>query len=565
GGMIHAHILKSGYAFKHTVTDLTNMYMKLGLIRNAAELFDEIPEPNLSILNVVVSGFLQNRVVDEGFEVFKFFCMPGLKLDPFTVASVASSCRIVTSGGQVHCLAVKIDLEMDQYVATSLLTMYLNCAELKSAATLFSAIQDKKMVCYAAYLSGLVQNGVVKLVLQIFNEMRGLLRENPIPVIVVAVLSAIGSGKLLNLGMQLHGLILKLELESDTIVGTSLVDMYSKCGSWRYSYDAFTEMGSSRNLITWNSMIVGSMQNDRVEDAVNLFVELESLQGLKADGTIWNSMISGFSSLGRADEAFLFLRKMMSSGLQPNEQCLTSLLSSCSSHCLERYGKEVHAYATRMEIVDDFLATGIIDMYMKCGAPSSAHKVFDDFRKRSSDPVLWNAMISGYARNGRSEDAFVVFEEMIEHRIKPNVTTLNCLLSVCSHTGELEKGFEFFRLLTVVHGLEPTPKHMNVLIDLLSRAGRLDEAYELLEAVNRNETRAAAAALLGASKIHSEFGLGEEMARRVVELEPENPIPFVILSNIYAGQDKWKDVVETRKALDQKGLKKQPGLSSIVV
>ncbi|XP_011086385.1 pentatricopeptide repeat-containing protein At2g02750 [Sesamum indicum] len=565
GQMLHAHLLKAGYNNKHTTTDLTNMYMKLGFVGSAGKLFEEIPHPSVSILNVVISGFSHNGLFEEGFSVFKLFSVPSLRVDSVTVASVVSACGNVVNGVQVHCLAVKIGVERDDYAATSLMTMYLNYGELGSAARLFGSIENKNVVCYNAYLSGLVQNGDVEMVLRVFKEMRGLLYEKPTVVTMISVLSACGSGKCILLGRQLHGLIVKEELETDTNVGTGLVDMYSKCGSWQCAYSVFREMGNNRNLITWNSMIAGLMLNDQSENATELFVELECEERLVADSATWNSMISGFSHLGKADEAFLFFRKMLCSGLVPSVRCITSLLAACSSLSMQHYGKQIHAYVARMKITDDeFLATAIIDMYMKCGQPSWAYNVFNQFHVKPKDPAFWNAMISGYGRNGNNTAAFDIFNQMVEQKVKPNLVTFSCLLSVCSQTGLVDKGFEVFRLMTVEYALDPTLKHMNILIDLLSRSGRLDEAFELLQA-SKETSATVFASLLGASKHYSDSKLGEAMASRLLELEPENPIPFLILSNIYAGQEKWKDVHKIRKLMDKKGLKKHPGLSSVGV
>ncbi|MFS8020681.1 putative pentatricopeptide [Helianthus anomalus] len=55
------------------------------------------------------------------------------------------------------------------------------------------------------------------------------------------------------------------------------------------------------------------------------------------------------------------------------------------------------------------------------------------------------------------------------------------------------------------------------------------------------------------------------MARLLVDLDPENPIPFVILSNIYAREGRWKDVEDLRDEMDRKGLKKSSGFSSLSV
>ncbi|GER32189.1 pentatricopeptide repeat-containing protein [Striga asiatica] len=564
GRMLHAHVLKSGLTDKHTTTDLTNMYMKLGLLHSAAKLFDEIPNPGLSILNVLISGLSQNGLFRESFRIFREYSLPNLRLDSVTIASLVSACVNVVNGVQLHCLAVKLGVESSAYSATSLVTMYLNCGELVWAGRLFGLIRNKNMVCYNAYLSGLAQNGVSEMVFCVFNEMLGLWSEKPDVITMISVLSACANGnKCLKFGRQLHGLIMKLQLTFDTKIGTALVDMYSKCGSWQCAYDVFIELGNKRNLVTWNSMIAGLMLHDQCEKAVALFIELESEIVLKADPATWNSMIGGFSQLGKADEAFLFFRKMLSSGIKPNLRCVTSLLSACSSLSAQNYGKQIHAYVARTNTVDDdFLAAAIIDMYMKCGLPSWARTFFDMFDEKPKDPAFWNAMISGYGKHGLIEFAFEIFGQMVREKIKPNSVTFSCLLSACSHVERVNMGFQIFRLMIVEFGVSPSSKHMGILIDLLSRSGKLDEAFELLQGTSENSA-AMMASLLGYSELHLDSRIGEEVARRILELEPENPVPFVVLSNIYAGQDRWKDVHRIRELMDEKGLRKVPGLSSV--
>ena len=53
------------------------------------------------------------------------------------------------------------------------------------------------------------------------------------------------------------------------------------------------------------------------------------------------------------------------------------------------------------------------------------------------------------------------------------------------------------------------------------------------------------------------------MAMKLSELEPENPAPFVILSNIYAEFGRWGDVERIREIMNNKGLRKLPGFSII--
>ncbi|CAI9779328.1 unnamed protein product [Fraxinus pennsylvanica] len=396
GQMLHAHLIKTGHQTNiHTATDLTNMYTKFHLLNEAIKLFDEMPDPNIGSVNVVISGFLHNEECKEAFKLFKLLSVGNGKRDSVTIATVMSACSDVVNGRQVHCLAVKIGVEMDVYAATSLMMMYFSCGRLASAIRLFGLVGDKNLVCYNAYISGLLQNGVFGMVLDVFNELRECLDEKANSVTLISVLSACANGRHIKFGKQLHAFIVKVDMDFDSKVGTALVDMYSKCGSWSCAYEFFKEMSCKRTLVTWNSMIAGMMLNEQIETAIELFVQMDS-EGFKPDSATWNSMISGFSQSGKADEAIMFFRKMVSCGVTPCMKCITSLLPACSALAALTYGKEIHAYVVRTDTYsDDFVATALIDMYMKCGHPLKAHCVFNQFSIKPDDPAFWNAMISG--------------------------------------------------------------------------------------------------------------------------------------------------------------------------
>lgn len=564
GHILHAHLLKAGFqAHIYTATALSDMYIKFHLFDNAVKVFDEITQPNLTSLNVAISGFSQNGYCQEAFRMFRVVCMSCLRPDSVTVASLLSASRHVEEGCQVHCWVIKIGVDQDIYAATSVVTMYANCGEMVLASNAFNRIENKNLVCYNAFVSGLVQNGVPLLVLQVFKEIKRLYRE-PNSVTLISVLSACSDIKYLQFGKQVHGFIVQFQVSSDSMVLTALLDMYSKCGCWQAAYDLFKGLNGRRNLITWNSMIAGMMLNGQSENAIELFMQLES-EGLKPDSATWNSMISGFSQLGKDFEAYLFFNKMVAAGIVPNLKCITSLLPVCAAMLALRCGKEIHAYCIRTDISrDEFIATALIDMYMKCGKPIWARKVFDRFEKTSNDPAIWNAMISGYGRNGEYETAFELFNYMLVKNVRPNTATFNCILSVCGHSGQVDKGREIFKSMNLVYGLKPTTEHFSCMVDLLGRSGHLDEARELLQEIPE-PSGPVFSSLLGASMSYSDSKLGEEMAIRLIKLEPDNPAPYVILSNMYAGQGRWKDAESVREMINKRELRKLPAISLISV
>nr|GMD25814.1 pentatricopeptide repeat-containing protein At2g02750 [Ipomoea batatas] len=418
--MIHTHLVKTGFQSDiYAATALTHLYMKINSLGCALKVFDEIREPTIDSMNAFISGFSQNGYYGESFRTFGLLDSWNLRAGFGYYSWGLSGCESVIHGGQMHCWAVKIGVEMCVYVATSLLTMYSSSGDVVSATKLFGLVENKNVVCYNAYLTGLLQNGVSGTVLVVFEEMKRSSDEGPNAVTLVSVLSACAELKNLKFGMQVHGSAVKTD-EIHTMVATALVDMYSKCGT---------------------------MLNGRSEKAVELFTRLEN-EGLKPDLATWNTMIIGFSQLGKAAEAVMFFRKMVSAGVKPSEKLMTSLLTACSALCMLGSGKQIHGYSIRTGCsTDAFLTTAVIDVYMKCGQVSLACKVFDEFEHKCDDPALWNVMISGYGTNNQSEAAFETFNRMLQEENDDN-------------------GFR----------LDPNFQQLNILIDLLARSGQLDEA-----------------------------------------------------------------------------------------
>ncbi|XXG39632.1 hypothetical protein AAC387_Pa01g0545 [Persea americana] len=560
---IHAHILKMGFLHTdiYTATALTDAYMKLHLLEDAVKVFDNIPQRNLASLNAVISGFSQNGCFKEALGAFKMVEIGGFQPNSVTLASVLPACEIAEQGLLMHGLAIKLGHEMDVYVGTAALTMYCNCGELGSAVRVFELIPEKNLVSYNALISGLLTNGCPHMVLDLFKRMRGeSFWEKPSSVTWVSLLSTCSVLSALQLGRQIHCFMLKNEVDVDVHIGTALVDMYSKCGSLSCAYQIFLAL-SEKNIVTWNSIISGMLLHGHCENAVYLFHQLKS-EGLDPDITTWNLMISGFSQLGNAVEAFRFFKKMqLAGGVNPTLKSITSLLTACSATADLQHGMEIHGYTVRTSTENDaFIVTALVDMYVKCGFSCWARRIFDQVAKKFDDPALWNAMIAGHGLNGETQSAVEIFGQTQEAGITPNSATFVSVLSACSHAGWVEKGQELFNTMSTDYGINPNAEHLACMVDLLSRAGHLNEACDLIHKIPEPPA-SVFSSLLGASRCHSNAKLGQKAAEKLLELEPNNPSVFVILSNIYAEQRRWGEVESVREIMKDRGLKKVPGYS----
>ncbi|KAK7834335.1 pentatricopeptide repeat-containing protein [Quercus suber] len=104
-------------------------------------------------------------------------------------------------------------------------------------------------------------------------------------VTITSAISACTTLKSLDRGLEIPSVAIKMGLINDVLVGNSLTDMHSKCGvleaAWKvfdYAHQLLMKMqnsGVSPNVVTWNVMISGYIQNEYEDQAMDLFQRME--------------------------------------------------------------------------------------------------------------------------------------------------------------------------------------------------------------------------------------------------------------------------------------------------
>jgi pentatricopeptide repeat protein len=127
------------------------------------------------------------------------------------------------------------------------------------------------------------------------------------------------------------------------------------------------------------------------------------------------------------------------------------------------------------------------------------------------------------------------------------------------------EGWKYFNYMSMDYHITPTVEHYACMVDLLGRAGYLDEAESFVKTMPVQANAGVWGALLGACRIHCNVKLGECVAGRLFELEPENAGNYILLANIYATSGQWDKVEEVRKLMKDRGLKTKQGCSWIEI
>ncbi|XP_024994960.1 pentatricopeptide repeat-containing protein At1g33350 [Cynara cardunculus var. scolymus] len=358
---------------------------------------------------------------------------------------------------------------------------------------------------------------------------------------------------------MLHTQILRTGYGEYPVVQTALLDAYS-----RFSSDIgiarllFDEM-SERNVVSWTAMISGYTRAGEMENAVELFEQMPD-----RDTPSWNSIIAGCTQNGMYSEAIRLLRRMIADGMKPNHVTVLCSLSAFGHMGMLQLGKSTHGYVLRNGLApNSLIANGLVDMYGKCGSLKEARRVFDDTLKRNL--TSWNSMINSFALHGQSESAIMVYEEMMQHNVKPDAVTFVGLLNACTHGGLVEKGRSFFTSMVNDNGIEPDIHHIGCFIDLLGRAGQFAEAMEVIKAMKTPPDEAVWGSLLNGCKIHGRMDLAEIAVKKLIEIDPNNGGYGTMLANIYGALGEWEKARMVWITLKEQKAYKIPGCSWIEI
>ncbi|KAL5739172.1 hypothetical protein ACOSQ2_028352 [Xanthoceras sorbifolium] len=530
GVVLHGRTLVAGFGMDTFAQNcLLAMYMSFGKITAARKVFDTMWEHSVVSWNTMISGYFKNGYAKQALEVFDWMVNNGVEPDCASMVSVLPACgylKDVEVGRRVHVLVESKGLGKNIAVRNALVDMYVKCGSVSEARLVFDRMSERDVVTWTSMINGYIFYGEVRNALGLLRSMqfKGV---KPNAVTTASLLSACSSLYYLKVGRCLHGWTIRQKLEGEVVVETALIDMYAQCNHAELSFRVFART-SKKRTVPWNAILSGCIHNGLAREAIELF------------------------------------KQMLSEVVEPNDATLNSLLPAYSILADSQQAMNIHCYLIRSGFYSNIeVATGLIDIYSKCGSLESAHKIFSGIPKENKDIILWSVIIAGYGMHGHGETAFSLFKEMVQSGLKPNEVTFTSVLHACSHAGLVDEGLGLFKFMLENHQTSPHADHYTCVVDLLGRAGRLDEAYDLIRNMPIKPTHAVWGALLGACVIHENVELGEVAAEWLFELEPENTGNYILMAKIYAARGRWKDAENVREMMNDIGLRKIPAHSLI--
>ena len=552
GREVHVLIRRDGLESDIRVgTALIQMYAKCGSIEEARQAFDNLTNRNVVSWTATVGAYAQSGSIDrtkgdivtwtvmigayagsgrgvEAYDLYLKMKEEGFQPNAVTYVSLLNDCA--STGAlewvkDVHRHILEEGHESDVRVGSALVRMYAKSGSVEDAAVVFDRMKERDVITWNVMIGAYAGSGRGVEAYDLYLKMKeeGF---QPNAVTYVSLLNDCASTGALEWVKDVHRHILEEGHESDVRVGSALVHMYAKSGS--------------------------------VEDAAVVFDRMK-----ERDVITWTVMIGAYSGSGRGVEAYDLYLKMKEEGFQPNAVTYVSLLNDCASTGALEWVKDVHRHILEEGHESDVrVGSALVHMYAKSGSIEDAQLVFETMEE--CDVMTWNIMIGGLGQHGRGQDALELFRKMKADGLVPNASSFVALLSACSHSGLVDEGRQIFCAMKD-YGVEPTVVHYTCMVDLLGRAGLLEETKRFISSMPVEADAGTWGALLGACRTYGNVELGELAAKEVMKLEPAGASPYVLLSNIYAAAGQWDQVSFIRHMMQERGIRKEPGVSWIEI
>ncbi|XP_078176293.1 uncharacterized protein LOC144569711 [Carex rostrata] len=401
-----------------TWTALLSGFLKSKMIKEADDLFASMPDKNLVTWNTMMQGYIENGLIDKACKFFQRMpvrnvvsyntLLTGLMkagyidqacriFDQMPERNVISWTTVITGlaqAGHVNQARELFDKMPDRNVVSwnVMFSAYAQNGRVNEAKELFDEMPERNVVSWTAMISGYVQLSMNETALMLFCEMLQDGNCRPNQATFVSVLDAISNKAALVEGRQLHQVIIKSQLEHKPFVGSSLINMYAKCGEIGIAQKVF-DLSSQRDLVSWNGIIAAYAHHGNGREAINLYKEMKAM------------------------------------GFKPNDVTYVSLLSACSHAGLVDAGLMIFDSMVRDQsvVVREEHHTCLMDLCGRSGRLDDAKTIINGLKTQSLSGFILGTFLNGCSLLGEADVGKLVGDKLLE--LEPNNSGTYTLLS----------------------------------------------------------------------------------------------------------------------------------------
>ncbi|KAF5781320.1 putative tetratricopeptide-like helical domain superfamily [Helianthus annuus] len=390
---LHARLVVSGLIDRRVNAGrLIASYVACGEIYEALSVFHTIPYPDVFAYNNIIRGLTLAECPHDSLLLYIELLQGNLTPDNHTYTYVLKACsrvKAVSEGKQLHAQIIKVRKKPDGYIHGSMINMYANSGEMDCAERVLAEFSEDNVHGKNSVITGYMNRGKVYVARQVFNNMsttdsaswsamitgyarNGMHTEALVmfqemtasKVVInepalVSALSACGHLGALDQGRWIHAYVNKNTNKISVNLGTSIIDMYARCGCVEFGYEVFKSM-PERDVVTWGVII------------------------------------HGFATHGLAEKCFQLFDEMVADGTQPNEVIYVAILTTCSHAGLVDLGR---LYFNQMSSLCNIRPSiehygCMVDLLGRAGRLAEAEELISTMVEEPN-VVIWGALLAG--------------------------------------------------------------------------------------------------------------------------------------------------------------------------
>jgi len=424
---------------------MLNGYIKMGRIIEAKELFDQSHDRNLGLYNRMLNGYVQMGYVDEAYELFS-------SMPVHDVASWTSMMTCYAREGLMNKAKTMLDSmpsEKDAVALTAIIRGYIQNGAVDEAFKLFVGMPNRDVVAWNCMIHGFVKNGRLQEAMDLYERMprrnitssnlilygfvqegnmvsaRSFL-ENVMNHKDITSWNTVISGYQTEEALFLFSQMLRDGLKPDQTTYTTLASI---CGAlawhcWGELIHLRTiKSGYVNDTLVSSSLISMYSKCGLMYNAEALFVSTE-----KRDTVAWNTIIVAQAYHGSAGRALEHYSAMIQAGCQPNHVTFLALLTACA-HCglVEEGKKYFKSMVNEWNIspLPEHYAC-MVDLFGRSGMLYEAYELVKQF------PVVlpsyaWETLLNCCKLHGNFELGEIVSQKILG--TNPSNAEMNVLLS----------------------------------------------------------------------------------------------------------------------------------------
>ena len=531
------------------ITTIIQFYGHYGDVQLALNIFNSLPvyvkSNNEILLGVIMKIYNDNNQFDDTISLYQQQNIVNDNvLNTLFIKACINSNRYNEAIQLVN--SIKFDLqsinELSSQLINSIIDFYGKCHDIDNALKIFNLIpfDCKDTVSINIMMNAYNNNNKSEQTIKIYEKHEELIDNNTTSNMLY-LKACINSNNFEKGNKLIDGLDINIEIEN-TVFITSIIDFY---GNFGY-----------------------------VDNALNVFNLLK-----KMDSVIIGAMMNVYNINKQYFDALQLFNKYKN---ECNAYCYSIVLDSCSNLFKPVYGlniiSDLHSNINNKELMNDYnVQAAIIRFYSKIGEKEKAINLFNNMDIKEHDNnvmIVYCAILDCYAKFGYIDELLLLFKKIKEKEKEKNGMIddkIYCIvINGCCFGGKIDVAMDIFNGISNL-----TPMMISIIIDGLSRNNHLEKAENLYNIhctnnkfLKNNKIKYHMLfAILSSCRIYNDILRAQRIFDEIMidsDIMDTNDLysAYILLSNIYAQNNKFDKVKQIDIEMREKGIKKNCFLST---